>query len=94
MKDKAFRVVSLTDETANNKYYGKVGILKNIDYDCGCGQSKDDGMLLLLFPDGGKEEYWKEELKEVCFYCRGRGVREGNQHYKLMCGKCGGTGLK
>jgi hypothetical protein len=68
-----FRVNKATDETADKSHIGERGKLINVDYSCGCGQSQGDGMYLLEFPNGKTEEFWHEEIMEICVYCNGKG---------------------
>ncbi len=54
------------DETFNIKFSGQEGIVKYLDYDCGCGQTyPNDPMIGVEFTGGEKEEYWKEELMRL-----------------------------
>lgn len=54
------------DETFNMDFLGQEGIVKYFDYDCGCGQSfPNDPMIGIEFPNGEREEYWKEEVNRL-----------------------------
>ena len=60
------RVVRLADETANRAWLGRTGIVKFLNYDCGCGQTfPDDPMIGVESPRGKIEEFWKEELRHA-----------------------------
>lgn len=64
------RVVLLCDETGNQRFLGKVGVVKFLEYSCGCGQTYPyDPMIGVDFGRKihGKqfEEFWKDELMVV-----------------------------
>ncbi len=47
-------------------FVGKIGVVQYLEYSCGCGQSyPDDPMIGVTFPDGRREEFWKEELAAI-----------------------------
>lgn len=52
------------DETFNNDFSNKQGIVEHFEYDCGCGQSfPDDPMIGVRFDDKRIEDFWKDELQ-------------------------------
>jgi hypothetical protein len=62
------RVVQAIDEEIHDvsSYIGRFGLVKYLEYSCGCGQSyPDDPMIGVRFADGKIEEFWKEELEPV-----------------------------
>ena len=60
------RIGEGTDETFDSRFRRKTGIVKRLDYSCGCGQSyPDDPMIGVSFPDGQYEEFWTEELEII-----------------------------
>jgi hypothetical protein len=59
------KVVSLSDETADDDLFGCQGSVVYFEYSCGCGQTfPDDPMIGVRFGDR-TTEFWKEELAEV-----------------------------
>ncbi len=51
------------DETFDNRYTFKIGIVTYFEYNCGCGQSyPSDPMIGVKFGSGKIEEFWKEEI--------------------------------
>lgn len=47
-------------------WLGKVGMVRYLEYSCGCGQSyPDDPMIGVEFCNGTKQEFWQEELSVV-----------------------------
>lgn len=51
------------DETFNEKFINKIGIIIYFEYECGCGQTYPiDPMIGVQFSNGNVEEFWKEEL--------------------------------
>jgi len=51
------------DETFDKHLSGKFGLIEYFEYDCGCGQSfPEDLMIGVRFSNGKSEEFWKEEL--------------------------------
>jgi hypothetical protein len=55
-------IVASDDETFDAAYLGKVGIVKYLEYGCGCGQSfPSDPMIGVEFENGTIEEFWAEE---------------------------------
>lgn len=60
------KVALTVDETAESADLGKIGVVEYYEYDCGCGQSYPrDPMIGILFEDGTRGEFWKEELRDV-----------------------------
>lgn len=44
-------------------HIGKVGTVKYLEYNCGCGQTfPNDPMIGVYFDDDSVEEFWREEL--------------------------------
>ena len=69
VKDAPFRigervfVLDSEDETFDPVYCGRVGIVKYLEYECGCGQSYPlDPMIGIEFDNMTVEEFWREEL--------------------------------
>jgi hypothetical protein len=57
------RVLSSEDDTFDPTYRGRVGIVKYLEYECGCGQSFPlDPMIGIEFDNMAVEEFWREEL--------------------------------
>jgi hypothetical protein len=51
------------DETFDPVYLGRTGIVKYLEYGCGCGQSYPlDPMIGVEFDNGTTAEFWREEL--------------------------------
>jgi hypothetical protein len=47
-------------------FIGRRGIVRSLNYDCGCGQEHpDDPMIMVEFTNGDKEEFWPEELHTI-----------------------------
>lgn len=60
------RVIKGIDETFDERFLQKIGIVENFDFTCGCGQSyPNDPMIGVRFPNGKYEEFWTEELTIV-----------------------------
>lgn len=60
------KVTSLTDESADRRFLGKMGRIDYYEYSCGCGQSyPKDPMIGVRFRSGETEEFWREELTAV-----------------------------
>lgn len=57
------QVVSLTDETALPEFLGKEGTVTNFNTNGQTGNTVDDPLIEVHFPDGTKDQFWKEELK-------------------------------
>jgi CarS bacterial SH3 domain len=58
------RIVSGTDETFDPRFTGRIGLVRYLEYECGCGQSfPHDPMIGVGFHTGKTEEFWREELK-------------------------------
>lgn len=56
-------VVGSEDQTFDCASEGRDGIVEYFEYDCGCGQTHPgDPMIGVVFRDGTREEFWKEEL--------------------------------
>jgi len=56
-------IIKISDETGDESYLNKMGVIKYFDYLCGCGQTyPDDPMIGIEFNNGVVEEYWKEEI--------------------------------
>jgi hypothetical protein len=52
------------DETFNPRFTGRVGSVKYLEYECGCGQSYPyDPMIGVEFRARETEEFWTEELR-------------------------------
>jgi len=47
-----------------SEYVGKRGVVKYLEYDCGCGQHYPDDPMVGVKIDGDEEviEFWREEL--------------------------------
>lgn len=63
-------VVAATDEGIHDvtEFIGRRGVVKYLEYKCGCGQTyPGDPMIGVAFPGGANEEFWHEELQ-----CNGR----------------------
>ena len=59
------RVVSLSDDTANEGLLGCQGSVLYFEYSCGCGQTfPKDPMIGVQF-NARTDEFWKEELAHV-----------------------------
>ncbi len=59
------KVVSLSDETADDDLLGCQGSVVYFEYSCGCGQTlPTDPMIGVRFGDR-TAEFWKEELAKV-----------------------------
>jgi len=57
------RIVGSEDDTFDPVHCGRVGIVKYLEYECGCGQSYPlDPMIGIEFDDRTIEEFWREEL--------------------------------
>lgn len=57
------RVTKLIDETGDESFLGKTGIVDYYEYGCGCGQVYPESpMIGVKFEDGRIEEFWPEEL--------------------------------
>ncbi|MCE5279639.1 MAG: hypothetical protein LLG03_16580 [Planctomycetaceae bacterium] len=57
-------VVQVTDDTVSSSFIGSVGKVVSLEYSCGCGQSFPfDPMIMVHFPNGRKEEFWREEIR-------------------------------
>lgn len=62
------RVVRAIDAGIHDvsSFIGRLGLVKYLEYDCGCGQTYPiDPMIGVKFSDGTSEEFWSEELCEV-----------------------------
>ncbi|MGH2568290.1 MAG: hypothetical protein ACRDGA_08125 [Bacteroidota bacterium] len=56
------RVISIVDETGDERFLGKEGTVAYLEYDCGCGQTfPEDPMIGVRFLID-TESFWKEEL--------------------------------
>ncbi|MFH0990175.1 MAG: Carotenogenesis protein CarS [bacterium] len=56
------RVVSIVDETGDERFLEGEGIVVYLEYECGCGQTfPEDPMIGVRFLNV-TEEFWKEEL--------------------------------
>ena len=52
------------DETFDEKFVFKSGVIDYFEYECGCGQYfPEDPMIGVRFKNGTIEEFWKEEIK-------------------------------
>jgi hypothetical protein len=56
------RVISVTDETGDEQFLGKEGIVIYFEYDCGCGQTFPEDPMIGVLLGKRAEEFWKEEL--------------------------------
>jgi hypothetical protein len=57
-------VVGVSDEEAPEGCIGLMGVVLSFEYSCGCGQSfPHDPMISVEFPNGRKEEFWREEIR-------------------------------
>lgn len=59
------RVVAAVDKEIHDvsSFIGRFGVVKYLEYDCGCGQSfPDDPMLGIRFFTGEMTEFWPEEV--------------------------------
>jgi len=64
-KDKVV-VLRFSDDTGNQEFIGKVGVVEYLEYSCGCGQSyPNDPMIGIRFSDGSLIECWSEEISGV-----------------------------
>ena len=56
-------VLEFSDETGDQEFIGKIGVVEYLEYSCGCGQSyPNDPMIGIRFPDGFLIECWSEEI--------------------------------
>jgi hypothetical protein len=55
-------VVSLSDETADAEFLGRIGSVFYFDYTCGCGQTFPNDPMIGVNFGAQKSEFWKEEL--------------------------------
>jgi len=54
------------DETFDEQFAFKSGIIIYFEYECGCGQNfPNDPMIGVKFKQGIVEEFWKEEIKII-----------------------------
>jgi len=59
----AVTIVFATDETFDQRFMGRTGVIVHYDYSCGCGQSfPRNPMIGVQFESGEIEEFWKEEM--------------------------------
>lgn len=59
----AVEVVTTLDDTLDEAWIGKRGVVEYFEYDCGCSQTfPTDPMIGVRFPDRALEEFWQEEL--------------------------------
>jgi hypothetical protein len=59
-------VLRFSDDTGDQEFIGKVGVVEYLEYSCGCGQSyPNDPMIGIKFPDGSLIECWPEEISRV-----------------------------
>lgn len=59
------RIIGSTDETGNDDFIGKRGLVHYLEYDCGCGQVFPESPMIgvRLFCEGQTSEFWFEELE-------------------------------
>jgi hypothetical protein len=56
-------ILSSKDETLDHRFVGRIGSVKYLEYECGCGQTyPHDPMIGVEFRDRKTEEFWKDEL--------------------------------
>lgn len=57
------KVVKAADETFDQNYMGKEGVIVDYDYHSGCGQSyPEDPLMGVVFSGMDFQYFWKEEL--------------------------------
>ena len=56
------RVIGFTDETADVRYLGFVGVVVYFEYSCGCGQSYPNDPMIGIRIEDKVIEFWREEL--------------------------------
>lgn len=62
----AVRVRCIADTTLPRRFVGRRGLVKYLEYGCGCGQSyPHDPMVGVRLSDGAVQEFWREELARL-----------------------------
>ena len=59
-------VLGFSDETGDQEFIGKTGVIEYLEFSCGCGQAyPNDPMIGIRFPDGSLIECWSEEISAI-----------------------------